>query len=259
VLGVAVALAGCRSSQKIVIPDEGNSRAALASWVGQNLVLRYYGEHSAIIVKPGETPKETCDVAVRVAAADPVPSGVHFSLEAVGRLRIADGSTVGTCKLLVPRVDLTLKPADASRPDGWRPHLDKILLTPEAYLAANGRPFDLAASKEAPKSVADPSIMASEEARKAARRVTAWPKPLFAVEPAFAAANKNAHYDGEVTFEAVVGADGRLLQPKVKTALNDEQTKRVVAALELWRFEPAHEADRKVAARYEGRTVLRIY
>jgi hypothetical protein len=258
-LGLAVVLAGCRSGQKIVIPDEGNARPALSSWVGQNLVLRYYGEHSALILKPGEAPKGTCDVAVRVAAVEPVPSGVHFSLDAIGRLRIADGSTVGTCKLLVPHVDLTLKPADATHPDGWRPHLEKVLLTPEAYLAANGRPFDIAVSKEAPKEVADPSIMASEEARRAARKVTAWPKPLFLVEPAFAAANKNAHYEGEVAFEAVIGADGRLSQPKVKTPLDAEQVKRVASALELWRFEPAHEADRKVAARYEGRTVLRIY
>jgi Gram-negative bacterial TonB protein C-terminal len=259
VLGLAMAAIGCRSSQKIVIPDEGSARPALSTWVGQNLVLRHFGERSEIVLKPGEDTKGTCDVAVHVTAADPVPSGVRFALDSVGRLRIADGSTVGTCKTLVPRHSLTLKPADAVHSGVWTPYLQRILMTPEAYLTANGHAFDLPPSKEVPKVVADPSIMADQEARKLARSVTAWPRPLFAVEPAFAAANKNARYEGEVTFEAIVGTDGRLTQAKVKTSLNADQAERVANALALWRFEPAHDAEHKLAAHYEGRTVLRIY
>jgi hypothetical protein len=257
-LGVTAALAGCRSTQKITISDEGNARPALSLWVGQNLVLRHFGDRSEVVMKPGETPKGTCDVAVRVSAAEPIPSGVRFTLAAVGRLRIADGSTVGLCKMLVPRIGLTLKPADAVHSETWRDPLGKVLMTPEAYLAANGRTFNLPAGA-APKAAADPSIMADEEARRMARHVTSWPKPLFEVEPAFAAASGKVHYEGEITFEAIVGADGRVFEPKVKTSLDDAQIKQVISALDLWRFEPAREADHAIAARYEGRTVLRIY
>src|SRR5256885_5623526 len=90
VLGVAMALAGCRSSQKIVIPDEGHTRPALAGWVGQDLVLRHFGERAEVVLKPGEAPKGTCDVAVHVTAVDPVPSGVRFAMEAVGRLGLPE-------------------------------------------------------------------------------------------------------------------------------------------------------------------------
>jgi hypothetical protein len=258
-VGVTTVAVGCRSSQRITIPDDAAARPALSEWVGRRLVLRHAGDRGVVAVKPGEAPKGTCDVAVEVTAVDPVPSGVQFALASLGRLRLGDGSTIGSCKAPVARVTLTLKPADAARPDSWRGFLETILMTPEAYISTNGRTLNLSAATGDPKVVADPSTMADVESRKLARRVTVWPKPVFAVEPAFASPGGKVRHEGEVAFEAVIAADGRVLHPKVTTSLNEEQTKHVVTVLDLWRFEPAREGDKAIAARYEGRTVLRVY
>jgi hypothetical protein len=57
----------------------------------------------------------------------------------------------------------------------------------------------------------------------------------------------------------VIGADGRTFRPEIKTPLSDEHTRYIASVLQVWRFDPAKAGDKAVAARYEGRTVFKIY
>jgi hypothetical protein len=65
-------------------------------------------------------------------------------------------------------------------------------------------------------------------------------------------------YEGELEFEATVGRDGRLQDPRMKTSLAAPQQKVVLLALSLWRYEPALEGPHPVSAPLESRLVLRI-
>jgi hypothetical protein len=257
-LVLAAAVGGCRSSRRISVSEEQPGVDPLRQLVGQKLILRHFGDRKDVVAKPGESRKGTCDVAVTVTDAAAVPDGARLVLSSLGRVRVGDAPTVGRCGRLASPIALTLKGINVSRPEEWRPFLATILAPSEAYLTSHGRNFKYAAEPE-PKIFANRSPVTDDEGRRLATRVTAWPKPLLAVEPAVASPGGKVHHEGEVEFSAVVGADGRVFKPHVKTSLNDEHTHHVASVLTLWRFEPAREGDRAVPALYEGRTVFRIY
>ena len=60
-------------------------------------------------------------------------------------------------------------------------------------------------------------------------------------------------------FAAVVGTDGRLYRPKVKTSLDPALERLVQDVLPLWRLEPARRAGGPVAARVALQLALRVY
>jgi hypothetical protein len=135
--------------------------------------------------------------------------------------------------------------------------VDEVLLTPEAYLKARGTAFDRPAA--APAEVASRLTDASDDERKAARAVVTWPQPVLSVDLLSRAPKKRAHYERLVDFEAVVGTDGRLYRPRVKSSLDPAQEQAVLAVLPLWRLEPARRASGPVAARVAAQVALRIY
>jgi hypothetical protein len=191
-----------------------------------------------------------------VLSATPADGGARFVLTSLGRVRVGDGPAAGRCQHLVSPIALTLKGAGSS-PDEWRRAVGAVLLTPEAYLAANGKTYAYSPEPE-PKLAATASSTGDSDERSLGRRVTVWPKPLFSIEPAISGGGRVQH-QGEVDFKLVVGADGRPFRPEVTTPLSDEHTKHVMSVLSLWRFEPAREGDKPVPARYNGRTVFSIY
>jgi hypothetical protein len=255
--GLALTLVvGCRSTQKITITDEGKPSPALAGWVGQHFVLTHLGDRAEATLAPGEKVLGSCDVAVEVKSVDPVPSGVRFALDSIGRVRVADGPTVGPCKVLAPHINLTLKPASAANPEAWRTYLGTILATPDDYLTAHGHKLDYAVLPE-PKVFAEVSSP-DDQSRSLARKVTSWPKQILAVEPAISTGGR-VHHEGEIECFLLVGADGRVFNPALKTALDDTQAKQALAALTLWRFEPARAGTLPVASRFPWTAVLRLY
>jgi hypothetical protein len=257
---VLAAVAGaCRSSSRVSVSETKGGPDPLAPFVGQKLILRHFGDHPTAVVKPGETRKGTCDVAVQVASVSAVPDGVRFTLTSLGRVRVGEEPTIGHCERLASPIALSLKGVHASQPEEWRSFLGTMLLTPEAYLAVHGKTATHEPLPEPTKYANRSTISNDTESRTLANHVTSWPKPILAIEPAIPSPGGKVHHEGELEFGAVIGADGRVFKPVVKTPLSDEHQRHVESVLTLWRFEPAREGDRAVPALYEGRTVLRIY
>lgn len=247
---LTLGIVGCRSGRPVTVQTE----ATPSRWkplVGQKLLLRGVGDESQATVKPGKPPKGKCDVAVEVQSADPIANGVRLSLRSLGRVRIGEAATVGPCKALAARITLTLT-------GGQEGHIEELLQTPEAYLAAHGQPLPTHETVPEPKAAADRRPAAPEEAHHLARRITVWPKPLLSIEPALSS-NGKVHHEGEIEFDVVVGADGRLFDARLLTPQDENKERDIESVLALWRFEPGREGKTLVPAHYNGRTVLRIY
>lgn len=249
--------AGCRSGGRVTVGDQKPGADPLGHFVGQKMVLRHYGDRKEGVLKRGDAPKGGCDMAVQVAAATATGDSVRFTLDPLGRILVG-GNVVGKCGGQPGQIALTVKGVNPARPDEWRDVLAGGLVTPEAYLAAHGRPIAASPEPEPKLAASGTATSGDAEERRLGRRVTAWPKPVLSVEPAVRGGGKIKH-EGELQFVAVVGSDGRVFRPEVKTPLSDEHARYVSTVLQVWRFEPAREGDKAVPARYEGRTVFRIY
>jgi hypothetical protein len=135
--------------------------------------------------------------------------------------------------------------------------IDEILQTPDAFLRAKGVAFDLPAGK-LPAQIASQDPVAKSEERILASKVTAWPKLLLSVDVRYNDISGRVRHQGEVEFDGLVGDDGRIHEPRVRTPLNDTHQDAVLAALSFWRYEPARKGEERVGARLRGRLVLRI-
>lgn len=252
-----MSLGGCRSAGRVSVSEEAAGDDPLRVFLGQQLVLRHFGDRREIEVKPGEARKGSCDVAVRVKDAVAVQGGVRFTLESLGRVQV-EGRPAGTCETLASPLRLTLKGVNAARPEEWRTFMGTMLLATDAYLAFHGKTGTYAPEPE-PQAFANNSSNTDDEGRRLAQRVTAWPKPLFTIEPFVPSPGGKVRHEGEIAFSAVIGRDGRVYRPRLKTSLEDAHQGQVTSVLTLWRFEPARERELALPALYEGRTVLRMY
>jgi TonB family protein len=160
-----------------------------------------------------------------------------------------------------------MEPAISLRITGFQPDepagavtsvVGRLLLTPEALLAAHGIRFDLPPVAEQPL-VADRSPVAKGPEMRLAQEVTRWPRRLLWVEPAYADPARKVRHEGEVELAGIVGSDGRIREPQILTALAEAHQRHVQRAFSLWRFEPARRGSQPIAARVTERTVLRIY
>ena len=163
------------------------------------------------------------------------------------------------CKRTPPAIQLALTgfPSGPVTPEVTA-RIDEVLLTPEAYLKAKGTVFDRPPGP-APTEAASELTDANDGESKLARGVVAWPRLLLSVDATRLAPKGRARYERLVDLEAVVGTDGRLYRPLVKSSLDPVIERLVLDALPLWRFEPARRADGPVAARIALRTVLRVF
>jgi hypothetical protein len=253
-LAVVLLLPACQTAPKTpaaVTPAPD----VLRPYQGALRFLPGQGDARAVTVATAKALAGACDVAVRVQSVAFAKGEARFALDMLGQPRA--GSRGVTCKRVEPAIQLTLTGLPAELGPEATARVDEVLLTPEAYLKAKGTAFDRAAA--APAEVASRLTDASDDERKAARGVVAWPQPLLSVAPLARAPKKRAHYERLVDFEAVVGADGRLYRPRLKSSLDPGQEELVLAVLPLWRLEPARRASGPVAARVAQQLVLRIY
>ena len=65
------------------------------------------------------------------------------------------------------------------------------------------------------------------------------PRPIFTPEPEFSEEARKAKYQGVVVMEIIVGADGRVRDPKVVRSLGMGLDEKAIEAARKWRFEPA--------------------
>jgi hypothetical protein len=229
----------------------------LRPYEGALRVLPHRGDVRALTLKAGESLAGDCDVAVRVRSVLFEKGAARFALETLGLPRVGESRV--RCKRLEPDLQLVLTgfPSGPVTPEVTA-RIDEVLLTPEAYLWAKGTAFDRPPG-EAPSEVASQLTDANDGERKLARGVVAWPRLLLSVDAAYRAPKKRAHFERLVEVEAVVGTDGRLYRPLVKSSLDPAHASAVLGALPLWRFEPARRGDAPVGARVPLELVLRVY
>jgi hypothetical protein len=247
--------AGCQSGR----PKTGSAvpagRDPLRPYVGDVRVLRAKADQKSVTVGAKDRLSGECDMAVRVRSAAFQKRGALFALETIGRPAV--GGREPRCRAIQPAIQLLvggLTPASAD----VATRVNAVLMTPEAYLISKGVAFDRPVT-ETVKEIASPDIHSAAAEAVLGRKVKAWPKVLLSVSPYVHAPSGRLRQESEVEFDAVVGTDGRVHDPKLKTTLSEAHQSVVLSALSRWRYEPARLTDTPVAARISSRLNLRIY
>jgi hypothetical protein len=257
-LAVAVGLAGACGPKQPKGPPAGPRTDFISSYVGQQRILRFQGDRERIVVKRKDPPQLSgaCDAAVQVRSAVLEKGAPRLVLETIGAPNAEKARP--RCKAMPATITLSLTGYESDAPAQVVGRLDQILPTPEGYLRAYGVPFDLAATGE-PTVAASSQTNAPDEERRMGRRVTTWPRKLFWVDPAYRDPGHRVRHEGEVEFEAVVGADGRLYRPHIRGGLDKAHVAAIERVLRMWRLEPARAGKDPLPAHFASRLVFRIY
>jgi hypothetical protein len=229
----------------------------LRPYEGALRVLQHKGDARALTLKAGDGLTGDCDVAVRVRSVAFDNGTARFALGNLGLAKV--GERGGKCKRLEPGIQLVLTgfpPGPVTSEVTAR--IDQVLLTPEAYLRAKGTAFDRSPGAP-PSEVASRLSDANDGERRLARGVVAWPRRLLSVDPTYRDPAGRMRFERLVAFEAVVGTDGRLHRPQIKTSLDPAHETAVMSAMPFWRFEPARRGEAPVGARISLELVFRVY
>lgn len=228
----------------------------LRPYLDQVRLLRHRGDERLLTLKPGERLAGECATAVYIRAARFQEGTARFSLETVGIARVKGRAP--SCRKLRSGLQLVLTGLSAApEAEELAGRVDQVLLTAEAYLKTRGLVFDRPAGEKPTEAASrEPSSSAAE--RRLARRVSAWPKLVLAVDPWYHNPSGGVHQESEVEMDAVVGADGRIYRPQLRTSVGAAYEQAVLRTLPLWRLEPARRGDEAVAARVALRPILHI-
>ena len=254
----AVLIAGACAPSRPKGPATGPRPDFLGSYVGQQRVLRFQADRDRIVVKrkdPAQLPG-ACDAAVQVRRAALEKGSPVLVLETIGTPGAEKART--SCKAHPATITLTLTGYEADPTPQVVARLDQLMPPPEGYLKAYGVAFDLAPVAE-PAVAASSQTNAPDEERRMGRRVTTWPRKLFWVEPAYRDPAHKIRHEGEVEFEAVIGADGRIYRPQIRGGLDKAHIAAIERVLPMWRFEPARAGTDALPAHMTSRLVFRIY
>jgi hypothetical protein len=229
----------------------------LRSYEGDLRILLHKGDERALTLGLGQSTSGACDLAVRIRSVALEKGAVRFGLETVGLPRVGEHGV--TCKRLEPGLQLALTGVPAGAVTSETTALiDKVLLTPDAYLRSKGVTFDYAAG-QAPTEVASQQSDANDEERRLARAVVAWPQPLLTVEGTYRDPARRLRYERLVQVEAVVGTDGRLYRVHIKGSPERQHEEALETALRFFRFAPARRTDGPVGARVPLEATFRVY
>jgi hypothetical protein len=257
-IAVGVVLAGACGPKRPPAPPAGPPTDFLSSYVGQQRILRYQADRERVLVKKKDPAQLSgaCDAAVQVRSAVLEKGAPRLVLETLGAPNVEKARP--RCKAFPATITLSLTGYESDLPAQVVGRLDQILPAPEGYLRAYGVPFDLASDAE-PAVAASSQTNAPDEERRLGRRVTTWPRKLLWVDPAYRDPRHAVRHEGEVEFEAVVGADGRLYRPRILGGLDKAHMAAIERVLPMWRFEPARAGKDAVPAHLASRLVFRIY
>jgi hypothetical protein len=255
------ALLGCRPARG---PQGGPAAGAVAglsrTYQGQPRLLVGVAERSKISHERGDAlARGGCDVAVLVTSALLKGGTARFTMEPIGIPRIEQQPSSRKCAkppreytLVVSRLDASASFASMSE------EIDRVLKTPETYLADHGVAFaPKAGAKRGP--VADKQLKAKPEERMLARTITVPHQRLLSVAPIRRDDRKRVQYAGEIEFEAVIGVNGGLYAVQLPGSFA-AQADRIQKAMELWRYQPARIGEQPVAFRIgQERTVFTVF
>jgi len=223
----------------------------LHSLINQKLILRNLGDQQEVKLKKDRVHdlSGSCDIAVIVEAATWDRGTVRFNLEDIGHPWVA-GSQRGqgrSCKSVYSNTMLEISGFGRDEhPDSLRAVISEVLLTPEQYLTAHGVSFDLAQGPD------------DEVASKTQSPVRP-PRALLTVDPTFSEEARQLKYQGTLLLNVVVGADGRPHRVRVARALGKGLDEMALKALPMWRFEPARQQDKPVAAEMTIEVSFKLY
>ena len=254
---LALLAPACKSAPKAPPATQAPLPDLLRPYEGALRVLPHRGDEKVLTLKAGEGLTGACDVAVRIRSVAFDKGTARFALDSVGLPRVGEARV--SCKRLEPGIQLVLTgfPSGPPTPDVTA-RIDEVLPTPEAYLRAKGTAFDRP-SGDAPSEVASQLPDASEGERRLARAVVAWPRQLLSVDATYHDSSGRARHERLVGFEAIVGTDGRLYRPQLKTSIDRAHEAAIQSALSFWRLEPARRSDAPVGARVPLEIVFRVY
>ncbi len=235
----------------VVLPEP------LGEYPNEVRILRHLGDEQTVKVKPGERRSGSCDVAVHIRSVTYDEGTARFALDTIGLPKTGDEAPP-RCKRARPGLALLVEGLEGVDASEARTRVDGMLQTPEAYLESKGVSFELAPG-EAPTEVASKVVYAGDAEQGLGRQVTAWPRMLLSVDPWYYDASGRVRQEGEIEVEAVIGTDGRVYQPDVRTGMGSDHERAVLRVFSLWRFEPARREAGPVGARILLHPVLRIF
>jgi hypothetical protein len=257
VLLLLVFVPACRTAGPQVPAGPAALPEPLAEYTGAIRVLAHGGDEQTVKAGPKEDPAGGCAVAVHVRAVALEKGGARFSLDNIGLPKVR-GRAV-PCQQARPGLLLFLEGlAEGTEASAVKARVDRLLQTPEAYLESQGVTFDLPPG-DPPEVVASREVHAGVDEQTLGRQVKTWPEVLLSVDPWYHHGSDRIHQEGEVKVEVIVGTDGRVHAPQVKTGMGDSHAHAVLRVLPLWRFEPARGADGPVGARILLSPILRIF
>ncbi len=254
---VVVVGSACRSAGSRAPAGAAELPDPLGEYIGELRVIPHTGGKKTVKVRAGERPVGTCELAVRVREVTFEKGTARFSLDTIGLPKVK--GQAAECQRAQPGLLLLVEGlGEIADAQAVRERVDEMLWTPESYLESKGVTFDLPPA-DAPMKVASREPFAGTTEQTLGRQVSVWPQVLLSVDPWYYDASGRIRQEGEIEMDVVVGTDGRLHEPNVRTGLGSSHQRAVLRVLPLWRFEPARQKDEPVGARIVLRPILRIF
>ncbi len=218
----------------------------LNSYVGKSLILRSYGDLLKVTVKRKNIgqPAGTCDKAVEILKATQKKDKVIFRLEQIGNIMVGGPSR---CYNVWTETEFAISDLGDISSQDFAAMLQDVFLTPEAYLARNGRPFNFMPSEET-----GPVVTAGKD--------VSLPRPVLQIDPTLTDEARRSRIEKSlVRVNIVFGTDGRIHSPRVMASPGYGLDQQALRVLPLWRFEPARQGDKLVACQSEIQFTFAVY
>ncbi|HSM88139.1 MAG TPA: energy transducer TonB [Candidatus Limnocylindrales bacterium] len=85
------------------------------------------------------------------------------------------------------------------------------------------------------------------------------PRPIYVPDPEFSDEARKAKYQGVVVLDIIVGADGRVHNPRLVRSLGMGLDEKAIEGVKVWKFEPARKDGRPVAVEMQVEVSFNLY
>ncbi len=221
----------------------------LQAMAGKKMIFLQFGDADKTKLKKNDLTKVkiSCDLVVQIKEASQHKDKVSIAWEQIGTPSLWGKNVPRACRDNMSHDAGTLVItgfAPDETEDSLAASLSKILQTPEQYLATAGIIFDLPA---------EPDILGMVPF------APEFPKALLSVDPAFSEEARKSKYMGTLVVTFYVGTDGRVHRPTIPRPPGMGLDQQVLNVLPLWRFRPAHNADKPVPASLQTEISFNLY
>ena len=188
-------------------------------YVGDVRVLRGRADEKSFTVSPKQAASSgECDMAVRVRSAGFQKGGALFTLDTIGRPAVAGREP--RCRTVQPTVQLLVAGLTPASSD-LATRVDAVLSDPRRPTSSSkGVTFDRPAAETA-QEIASPDVPRARAGGGAREEGEGLAQGAASREPLVHDPSGRLRQDSEVEFDAVVGTDGCVHDPQLKTALSE--------------------------------------